>query len=293
MSRGGCGVNSARCTLVLPADEPPKVRLENRDRLLQSTHQAALAFMEDINHLRGVLGKQETDRGDIRRLSSVLRRLLIDRGGDLEKIATPRLGRLHIYGPDSSVDTSRCVFFSLGGGIVHGIQCKEIAVVEHPGNKVQVAATFGKNQMRLIYGQTSNLVRKNLNQFLNQSVIYLKGKWVKRSHVIKFVANIAGGVHSTSPSTPTESLVKEMASCMIYAVDDSPEKKNVVTFLYVHDNTSSQEFGYSQSKLNAVMFELISAAHFLVLSPSIIVLEEIVKNELDLISRSTARPTIP
>ena len=29
-SRGGCGVNGARCTLVLPADEPPKVRFGGR-----------------------------------------------------------------------------------------------------------------------------------------------------------------------------------------------------------------------------------------------------------------------
>ena len=61
---------------------------ESDDRTI-STRETAAAFIEDMRHLRDVVNKP--DATELRRLTNILRRLLID--GDLGKIAAPRIGR--------------------------------------------------------------------------------------------------------------------------------------------------------------------------------------------------------
>jgi hypothetical protein len=61
-----------------------------------ATRDAAAAFVEDMPHIREVLNRVNPDRGELRRLSNPLRRLLIDNGGDLRDIAAPRIGRFKL-----------------------------------------------------------------------------------------------------------------------------------------------------------------------------------------------------
>ncbi len=74
---------------------PPDVQRKMRE----TTREAAAAFIEDMEHFREVLKRTDPIRGELRRLSGALRRLLVER--DIAKIATPRIGRIMIAAPDN------------------------------------------------------------------------------------------------------------------------------------------------------------------------------------------------
>jgi hypothetical protein len=65
---------------------------DERRAMIAATHDMALAMVDDLEHIRELLAKSEPTAGDIRRMSNVLRRILIDNSGDLRKVATPRIG---------------------------------------------------------------------------------------------------------------------------------------------------------------------------------------------------------
>src|SRR5689334_6608743 len=74
---------------------------EKRQQLLKSTREAAVAVLEDLGHLRELVGTFPPDNAEVRRTSSVLRRLLVEQG--IVRVSGPRLGRrLIIDGPDNT-----------------------------------------------------------------------------------------------------------------------------------------------------------------------------------------------
>ena len=80
--------------------DPKPLSREKIEALRRATLQAATAFAEDLEHIRKTLDSP-TDIGDTRRLSNVLRRLLVN--GELHKIAAPRIGRFIIDADRKSV----------------------------------------------------------------------------------------------------------------------------------------------------------------------------------------------
>jgi hypothetical protein len=95
---------------------------ENRERLLNATKETAAAFIEDLGHIRELI-KSDPARGDVRRLSGILRRFLVDNDGDIRRIAPPRLDRrIQFSAPDNNdfYAADRKVpfqFFASGAGI--------------------------------------------------------------------------------------------------------------------------------------------------------------------------------
>lgn len=73
---------------------------EHQARLLLATREAASTFVEDMGYVRETVAKADKITAqELRRLSAVLRRLLID--SDLRSIAPPRIGRLSLLVPDN------------------------------------------------------------------------------------------------------------------------------------------------------------------------------------------------
>jgi hypothetical protein len=105
-----------------------------RARLLQETREAGAAFVEDMKHVRDVVIRQDTSRADLRRLSGVLRRLLVER--DIARIASPRLGRRNFGVPDNSafhkITDNPFSFFGSGGANIFGVNAR--ALVAFNGN---------------------------------------------------------------------------------------------------------------------------------------------------------------
>jgi hypothetical protein len=88
---------------------------EAREQLVSATREAAAAFIEDLAHIRDVVNKTDPDGAELRRLSNVLRRFLIDDGGDLKDIAAPRIGRVVLLSPDNKPFLARDLEYEFFG----------------------------------------------------------------------------------------------------------------------------------------------------------------------------------
>src|SRR5664279_1875092 len=75
---------------------------EDKKAAIRATHDAAWAMVEDLQHMRALLSKRDPAPDDVRRISVELRRILIDSGGDLRKIAPPRIGKVKLTAPDNA-----------------------------------------------------------------------------------------------------------------------------------------------------------------------------------------------
>src|SRR5258706_16375551 len=103
-----------------------------QQKLLAATRSAAEAFVEDLSHFRDVVSKRNLQRQDVRRMSNELRRILIDNGGDLEKIAAPRIGKVTLQMPDNGPYyraswVAPLEFFGSGGINLFGIDIRAFA----------------------------------------------------------------------------------------------------------------------------------------------------------------------
>ncbi len=59
------------------------ISADTKTALLAATKEAAAALVEDTAHMTDVLSQDNIPRGEIRRLSAIMRRLLVDNGGDV------------------------------------------------------------------------------------------------------------------------------------------------------------------------------------------------------------------
>src|SRR3954454_12819652 len=73
---------------------------EHRRKMLGATKEQAAAVLEDIQYIRAIAARPDQSVAELRRVSSVLRRLLIER--DITAVAAPRIGRLFFTMSDNS-----------------------------------------------------------------------------------------------------------------------------------------------------------------------------------------------
>jgi hypothetical protein len=256
---------------------------ENREKLLLATREAAAAFIEDMPHIREIVNKPDPDRGDPRRLSNILRRLLIDNGGDLPDIAAPRIGKLKLNTPDNKpfykLDQQQpYVFFGSGGATLFGVNVR--AAMQMRGS-----INPGPGEARALLPQFEHgfdgqgCVSLPTNNFLSQRVLCLNGKWVTRRDAIKYIANIGSGVHSGSPKEKVEKLIADIRKAGSYRVANG-----AFTMSFNPSNTSPfpivEKFQYRPDAIDPVLAEVLAAAHYLIQSPDIQTLESTVRREL-------------
>jgi hypothetical protein len=243
---------------------------EVREKLLSATREAAAAFIEDMPHIREIVNKANPDRGELRRLSGVLRRLLIDKGGDLKDIAAPRIGRFTLLSPDNkpvfkAARKRPYEFFGSAGVAACGIYFRA-AVVEK-----------GSNAHRLENFDPDRTVALGHDNFLSQDVLCLQGKWITRRDAIKYIANIASGVHSGIVKTETEKAIARIRKSATYkAIPNAANFTFNIDALYPNE----PPFQYAPDAIDPVLVELLAAAHFLELSPDIRRLETDIRAEL-------------
>lgn len=251
------------------------------EELVKETRGAAAAFLEDLTHIREVLNRAEPDKGEVRRLSNVLRRLLVDNGGDLSGVAAPRLGRYELSSFDNAIffraeRKAPFIFFQSGGASVYGVFMR--AAMVDQGNKSRSISVFNPEQT----------IPLRLDNFLSQNVLCLNGIWASRRGVIKYIANIASGVHTGQPKGPEEILlnrIRHVAKHSLQIIPPgivAPESQTASKFLFDLRALSEadMELKYDPKALDPVLVELIAVAHLLLISPDIAKLEQLVKLEL-------------
>lgn len=236
---------------------------ENKQKLLVDTGDAAAALLEDLASIRSLVDRAEIRPDEIRRMSAILRRLLVE--GDLRNIASPRVGRIEVVVPDlkvphQKIDNNNFVFFSCGHVSLFGMYI--------------AALTLNKGREPLLQdydvdAQTS----LNLEKFQAQRVMFFDGTWVTRADVIKYVANVAQGVHTGTAKTRNEILIGRMR-CRAYVsnINDLPKVTFDVILPHEPDVKIDRTF------VDCVLIELLATAKCLVASADVQKLEaEIVK----------------
>lgn len=106
-----------------------------------------------------------------------------------------------------------------------------------------------------------------IDTFLKQRVICLGGEWVTRSEVIKYIANVAQGVHSGSARSPADNLVRKMRSRLSVALKDNIPNINLSS-----SGLHEPDLALDRSGVDCGLIELLAAAGFVVNSPDVITL---------------------
>jgi hypothetical protein len=248
---------------------------EKKAKLLVATSEAAVAFVEDMGHIRDTLAKADrTTPGEIRRLSAVLRRLLIHH--DLRSISSPRIGALSFLVPDNNpiyhAARKQSVRIFLSGGI--SVFNNEVrAIVTSLTGDFRLDPTFDKTKTATV----------TLDGFLDQKVLAHNNKWATRGQVIKYIANKSSGVHSKSTndsSTPEdfEILLSILRKCFKFTKQGDTGIKISVDWS-AFGGIDSSSFTWTPDSIDGVLIELLCAAHFLSVSPDVHSLEFAIHKE--------------
>jgi hypothetical protein len=241
-----------------------------RAAMIRATHETAVAMADDLQHMREIIAKPEPTPGDIRRMSNLLRRILIDHGGDLRKVAPPRLGkRLELVAPDlepleRAGEEEPWPFLSAGFANVLGIGLTALTIP--PDRQPKAVDDY----------RPSKTILLSLDRFRSQKVACFRGRWVSRDDMIKYVANVAHGVHSSDPKEENHELLRKIRYIATAQIDG---EMPVVSFnVYVPDQ-ADKPLSFDRRTLDFLLIQLLSTASYLTDSPDVIELERIIQRE--------------
>ena len=246
---------------------PMPANLAARKR--EETLEAAAAFLEDMQHIREVLARPNPVRGELRRLSGILRRLLPDR--DLQNIAPCRnVDPIWIDAPNNTQleplirSDNGMLFFGSGGMKAFGVFVRWI--ISETNNSSTSIPNFDPT---LTY-------KLRLDNFLHQNVLFIEGEWINRIHAIEYIVKVASGVHSGPSTLPYQKVCDKLRSRAYYFVD-----RGIATFKF-DSNTSPQiaRFKYDPEGIDVILMELLSTAQYLANSEDIHRLEATIRAEL-------------
>jgi hypothetical protein len=238
----------------------PELATEQR----QSTLEAAVAFLEDLGYMRNIVAIEFPERGEIRRLSAVLRRLLVDNGGDLRKIAPCRIGRLELKAQDTKIYVrSKPQFF---------MNCRGPVISSWPNNRTRpmVESNDLKGPLREI--------TLSLDGFVQQQIMCFQGRWLRRGDLIKHIANIASGVHSTHSMTDTDLAIEKARSSLLRK---SVDGQHTITLNRSLFGPARDPVKYDGLALDPVHLALVSTAELLLKSDGISALIEVINAEIE------------
>lgn len=243
---------------------------DQRVARITATKEAAAALLEDLQHMREVLARDEHDRGEVRRMSALLRRIVLD--GDLPAVAAPRMGRLTLTAPDNkpvykAEKLGPYPLFQSGGAQVFGVWMRA-AMVDRAASARELEGFDPERTVEL-----------NIDSFLSQRVVCIEGRWITRKSVIKFAANVASGVHSGSPTDDDEQAIARLRRSVSYSLKGQAAG---ISFDPGALTVSDAEFSYSPDNLDPVLVELLAAALFLTTSPGVVALEAAIRSEFGL-----------
>ena len=235
----------------------------------KKTIEAAAALIDDLKHFRKIINSDLVTAGDIRRLSAQLRRFLVD--GALEKVAGPRVGRIRIPAPASQKfrDANAAMkipFLGLANVRIFGVNIAS-AMLDVGDGLIDRGIEFDPNAR----------IDLSVDDFMRQGVIILDGDWITRRDVIRYIANVADGVHSGDIKDDRERLIKRARHAM--AVKVKGETPTIIANIAALA-TDDLPLNADPNKVDWVLIELLAAACFVCEAPDIIALEAFISNEL-------------
>ena len=268
---------------------------DDRKKLLADTQHAAAALIEDMAHVRDVVNSTAPQPSQIRLLSNILRRILVNR--ELTQVAAPRLGKIHLFAPDNSretkeVDGLNVLIYQTGSPLLFPI-LKGFCIGFHKsGDPEQGTATFNMPWRRPEHFDPVHSVR--LDGFLTQRVLCFRDRWATRLQIIKYAAICASGVHTEAPRSAVDKMLAQSRLALLLTQENGNPavKLDVAALGSFFDMTAPPEessFSYDPNRIDVVFVELLAAAFYLCRSPDVAHLEEVIRAELGIARPSEAR----
>lgn len=239
------------------------------------TKEDAIALVEDYDHLLQIVDETETKPTDLRHASAILRRWLVEK--QLVRVASPRVGRVHLEAIDNNpvyrVERKGVIHsFVSGGASVHGVYIA--AGMKNVGSQAISIPDY----------HPETLITVNVETFLKQRGIYTEATWVTRLQVIKFVANVAHGVHGGKVKEDWEGLLERFRLAISVTLETRTDGKMMPTIGWSEGTPGQGRFPekYDPRKVNGVLLELLATIWFLVKSRDVKELVHSIRaNELD------------
>lgn len=230
-------------------------------RRREKTREAAAALVDDLSFFRDVLVKEAPTAGDIRRLSAQLRRILVD--GTLEKVAGPRVGKIRLLAPviDEVVRLNReqpYEYVSVGYVTMFGIEVSW-AILER-GTKPRALKDFRPDALQEL----------DPEHFMKQGVMVFQGTWITRREILRYMANVAEGIHSGEPKNYTDRLIRRARHMSKMSLDGGVP---VLTMNVAPITEINLPPLLSKTDIDGALVELWAAADLLTKSPDIRALE--------------------
>jgi hypothetical protein len=242
----------------------PKGALSDSERaeMRDATHEMASALADDLQHIRETAGQKAITPGEARRLSNELRRILIH--GDLRKVAAPRVGRIALVAPDlqplyRANEVKPFLFMMADSVNAMGTYYAAVAVEKGEASPLPGFDPDGRVQL-------------SVDTFLNQRIICHLGRWVSRADVIKYIANVASGVHTTDPSEAAHLQLQSIRRAVTVSAE---EGCSIITW-NVPIAALEPPLSTTFKRVDAALLALIGTAQHLTSSPAIIELEQII-----------------
>ncbi|MBN8931458.1 MAG: hypothetical protein J0G97_06025, partial [Rhizobium pusense] len=113
--------------------------------------------------------------------------------------------------------------------------------------------------------------------YLKQPAIYFRGEWITRREIIRYIANIAHGVHSGEKLDEREELLRRARFAVKISGLPNAEPSIIVNLL-AFDNQELPPF-IDRTSIDWFLVELWSAASSLVDAPDVHQLEAYIKEE--------------
>jgi hypothetical protein len=243
---------------------------DQKAELRKSTLESAVVLIDDLAHIREILAEAEPTAGDIRRLTAQLRRILIER--DLALIAAPRVGRIFLQAPDIKpiVTSNRAApipFFSAGGAEVFGIHVAAALLEKSNGVPRPLPG----------YDPEARVLLK-VDNFLTQTVVCFDGEWVSRGDLIKFIANVAHGIHTGSIKESSVLLIRRVRHAWKFQiVDGQPIMSSNMAAVF---STAELPANIDRKAIDCALLEVLAAASRMVKSPDVTHLEALIEAEV-------------
>lgn len=243
---------------------------ENFDETrLVETRRSAIALIEDLDHMRKVISNDEPDPAELRRLSVVLRKHLLD--GGLTRVAGPRIGRLKLQAYDLSA------FYAFDRVRPFKIFCGTQASM-YGKRMIAFAANEGPKNV-----DPDAKVNLSLDSFCKQRIYCVEGhRWVSRGAAIKFIAYLLDGAHpAREPKEEEEAILEYIRRSIRFS-------RNQEGNLHINFNTSplwrqrAAEV-YDPTGFDPVLAEMLGTATLITESDDIRRLEVMVRDELNLV----------
>ncbi len=262
---------------------------EKRAQLLRATRDAASALVEDMEHLGEVIAKKDTSRRDIRHLSAILRRLIVE--NDIAIVASPRVGKITLTAPDNrpfyrvEEQVPYLLFLSGGASMFNGridrITAFDIANPHRLSENTLIKRLIKKLPSNDAIADT----QLTLDQFSQQKVICYRGRWITRQQVIKYMANVSSGVHSGAPNDEVDETLAKIRSSTGVSLN---ENGGLHLDLFRHGIDKDElTITHSQNAIDLVLVETLAAATWLTRSPRLVELVAMIRLELGLASKDS------